>query len=66
MKSLILFLFISVICIAQQNITYKDKTLPVESRVDDLLKRMTLDEKIDLLGGTGFATKKMTVSVYPN
>jgi len=57
MKSFILFLFISIICFAQQNIPYKDKTLPVESRVDDLLKRMTLDEKIDLLGGTGFATK---------
>jgi beta-glucosidase len=58
MKNLFLFLFVSIICLAQENIPYKDKTLPVESRVDDLLKRMTLDEKIDLLGGTGFATKK--------
>ena len=59
MKTLIVFLFISVICIAQQNIPYKDKNLSVEARVEDLLKRMTLDEKIDLLGGTGFATKKI-------
>jgi len=58
MKNLFLFLLISIICSAQQNLPYKDKTLPVESRVEDLFKRMTLDEKIDLLGGTGFATKK--------
>jgi len=25
--------------------------------VEDLLSRMTLDEKVHLLGGTGFATK---------
>ena len=59
MKNLFLFLFVSMICLAQEKIPYKDKTLPVESRVEDLLKRMTLDEKIDLLGGTGFATKKI-------
>jgi beta-glucosidase len=57
MKSFILFLFVSIICFAQQNIPYKDKSLPVESRVEDLIKRMTLDEKIDLLSGTGFGTK---------
>ena len=28
------------------NITYKDKNAPVEQRVEDLLKRMTLEEKI--------------------
>ncbi len=36
---------------------YKNPKLPVEKRVEDLLKRMTLQEKIDMLGGTGFATK---------
>ncbi|HEX2960711.1 MAG TPA: glycoside hydrolase family 3 C-terminal domain-containing protein [Ignavibacteriales bacterium] len=36
---------------------YKNPKLPIEERVSDLLKRMTLEEKIDLLGGTGFATK---------
>lgn len=59
MKSLIAFLLIATICLAQENIPYKDKTLPVEKRVEDLLNRMTLDEKIDMLGGTGFATKKI-------
>ncbi|MGE5410442.1 MAG: glycoside hydrolase family 3 C-terminal domain-containing protein, partial [Clostridiales bacterium] len=36
---------------------YKDPKASLEKRVEDLLKRMTLQEKIDLLGGTGFATK---------
>jgi len=33
--------------------------MKVEERVNDLIARLTLDEKIDLLGGTGFATKKI-------
>ncbi len=36
---------------------YMDKNNSVDQRVDDLLSRMTLQEKISLLGGTGFATK---------
>ncbi|MBI5728045.1 MAG: glycoside hydrolase family 3 protein, partial [Ignavibacteriales bacterium] len=38
------------------NPPYKNAGLPVETRVADLLTRMTLEEKIDILGGTGFAT----------
>lgn len=36
------------LCSAQ---TYKDKNAPVEARVDDLLPRMTIEEKIDYIGG---------------
>jgi beta-glucosidase len=36
---------------------YKDPKAPLEARVDDLLKRLTMAEKLDLLGGTGFGTK---------
>lgn len=36
---------------------YLDKSLNIEDRVEDLLKRMTFEEKIDMLGGTGFETK---------
>lgn len=39
---------------------YKNSKLPVEQRVNDLINRMTLREKIDMLGGTGFATKPDT------
>ena len=31
--------------------TYEDKAAPVEARVDDLLSRLTLDEKLSLVGG---------------
>ena len=34
-----------------QGDVYKDKTAPVEARVEDLLGRLTLDEKLSLLGG---------------
>jgi beta-glucosidase len=36
---------------------FMDKTLSLDERVEDLLNQMTLEEKIDLLGGTGFETK---------
>jgi len=36
---------------------YKDVSRPAEVRVDDLLPRMTLEEKVDLLGGAGFTTR---------
>ncbi len=43
----------------QQNQTaiYMNKNDSIDERVDDLLSRMTLEEKISLLGGTGFATR---------
>ena len=31
--------------------SYQNKNLPVEIRVEDLLQRMTLEEKIDMIGG---------------
>ncbi|HXI84344.1 MAG TPA: glycoside hydrolase family 3 C-terminal domain-containing protein [Verrucomicrobiae bacterium] len=38
-------------------VLYKDPKLPVEQRVEDLLGRMTLEEKVDMLSGTGFESK---------
>jgi len=46
----------TVIGFAQTEV-YKNPSVDPEVRVDDLLGRLTLEEKIDLLGGTGFATK---------
>jgi beta-glucosidase len=37
---------------------YKNSRIPVEQRIDDLLSKMTLEEKVDLVGGAGFKTKK--------
>jgi beta-glucosidase len=42
---------------AQEKIIYKDPAAAIEKRVDDLLGRMTLDEKLDFISGTGVATK---------
>ncbi|MDZ7291900.1 MAG: glycoside hydrolase family 3 C-terminal domain-containing protein [candidate division KSB1 bacterium] len=36
---------------AQDSPLYKNSNAPVEQRVDDLLARMTLEEKIDMIGG---------------
>jgi beta-glucosidase len=36
---------------------YKDSHAPLEQRVDDLFGRLTQDEKLSLLGGTGFTTQ---------
>ncbi len=37
---------------------YKDNSKPIEYRVEDLVKRMTVEEKVDLIGGLGFKTKR--------
>ncbi len=51
-----LSLLLPVLMPAQEAV-YKDSSAPLDARVTDLLPRLTLEEKIDLLGGTGFATK---------
>ena len=40
-----------------QDLPYKNPKLSTEERVEDLLSRLTVQEKISLLGGTGFGTK---------
>lgn len=62
MKSTIL-LSLGFICFllvsCEKKMPYQNASLPVEQRVEDLLKRLTLEEKVQLIGGdsTGFATK---------
>ncbi|MDQ7817227.1 MAG: glycoside hydrolase family 3 C-terminal domain-containing protein [Melioribacteraceae bacterium] len=58
MKNLLILVFISFSIFAQ-SMPYKNPDISVEERVNDLLSRLTLKEKIDLLGGTGFATKSI-------
>lgn len=57
---IIIAFFISVLFTGgkiKAGLPYKDVSLTIEERVEDLLKRMTLEEKISMLGGTGFETK---------
>jgi len=54
MKHLFFALILLVPCtrLFSQNFPFsKDKTRPVEERVDELIKKMTIEEKIDMLGG---------------
>jgi beta-glucosidase len=43
---LILLVLSSIVAAQKPTLLYKDKSVPVEKRIDDLLKRMTLEEKI--------------------
>lgn len=49
----------SNLLLAQENPVYADSKAPLEKRVDDLLGRLTQEEKLKLLGGTGFTTQPM-------
>jgi len=57
---LIIAVFVTTICSAQETglAVYKDSSKPIEQRTEDLILRMTLKEKVDLVGGAGFKTKK--------
>lgn len=55
MKKILLTFFYGVVFLTAQ--TYKNPNAAVEERVNDLLKRMTLEEKLNMLSGTGFETK---------
>lgn len=58
MTSKIFFLLLTGCCLAlSQHPVYKNPKANIEDRVNDLLKRMTLEEKVDKLSGTGFASK---------
>lgn len=61
----VLFPLVSVLIFSSMGLTsakeliplFKDPSKSVDARVEDLIKRLTIDEKISLLGGTGFATR---------
>jgi beta-glucosidase len=47
----------------QSEVTYRDRALPIERRVDDLLRRMTLDEKIGQMTQADHASLKSASEV---
>src|SRR5512146_2330250 len=58
-------LFSSVLAIhAQETPAYKNPNLPVEQRVNDLVRRMTLKEKVSQLGHTADAIPRLGVPAY--
>lgn len=54
----IIFALVSVNTLsAQETPIYTDSKAPLEKRVEDLFGRLTQEEKLSLLGGTGFTTQ---------
>ena len=47
-----------------QTPAFRDESLPIAQRVDDLLGRMTVDEKIDLLRATSPANERLGIAKY--
>lgn len=52
------------IAVKAQEPLYKNEKAPVEERVKDLLSRMTVDEKIDLLRATSPANERLGIEKY--
>lgn len=64
-----LFLFGSIVFIpcllrAQDKFVYKDATQPIDARVKDLISRLTLEEKISLLGYNSQAVPRLGIPAY--
>jgi beta-glucosidase len=63
-RYLFLLLFMPIIASAQQNILYKDSKQPINLRVKDLVSRLTLEEKISLLGYNSKAVPRLDIPAY--
>lgn len=64
MKKLLIFLCGLSCIISTNGQTYKDKKAPVEARVEDLLQRMTLEEKIQQMSMHGLGSFPHLSEVY--
>src|SRR5580700_11984403 len=54
-----------VVCAQQSTaLPYQDPKLPIEQRVDDLVSRMTLDEKTSEMINTSAAVPRLNVPAY--
>ena len=59
-----LFLGLSAVPVVGQVLVYQDENRPVEERVEDLLQRMSVAEKIDLLRASSPANERLGISKY--
>lgn len=64
-KSILIGALLAVCATAwAQNDPWRDENLPIETRVEDLLGRLTLDEKIDLLRATSPGVPRLGIDKY--
>ncbi|PTT19095.1 glucan 1,4-alpha-glucosidase, partial [Flavobacterium sp. HMWF030] len=56
--------FLALNTFAQENYIFKNPNLPIEQRVDDLVSRMTVDEKISQLMDSSPAIERLGVPEY--
>lgn len=60
----IVTVYFSVASIAQPSPPFRNTRLPVETRVNDLLKQLTLEEKISLLGFRSKSVPRLGIPAY--
>ncbi len=53
-----------VFCFAQQTPLYKDATQPLDIRINDLISKLTLEEKVSLLGYQSKAVPRLGIPAY--
>ncbi len=61
---LINFFFLNKVHLAQEQLKYNDPQLPVNERVDDLISRMTLSEKISQMVYNALAIERLGIPAY--
>ncbi len=61
---LLLLFFTTSQLFAQQTETFRNASLPIDARVKDLVSRLTLEEKISLLGYRSKAVSRLGISAY--
>jgi beta-glucosidase len=64
---LLMLLLPAVFCCranAQQNYAYKNSTLPIDARVKNLLSKLTLEEKVSLMGYRSKAVPRLNIPAY--
>jgi beta-glucosidase len=61
---LVIALFIYIKCNAQQKFLFRDTTQTIDTRANDLLHRLTLEEKISLLGYQSKAVDRLNIPAY--
>jgi beta-glucosidase len=62
--SLVFALMVLPLCAQESQPAYKNSALPLEQRVNDLISRMTLEEKVSQLGHTADAIPRLGVPQY--